>query len=233
MGYKNDLSISEAIEEIRQNNYLVPLIQREYIWNTEKIENLFDSVLRGYPIGTFLFWVVSKNTIRKDKYTFYEFLKCYDEYANKSIHNVKTSIGSNNKITAVLDGQQRLTSLYIGLKGYYTKKAKYQNRKNKKSYIEYKLYINLVNKCSKDDPNNKKYDFRFIDQNNITNSNDEYWFKVEDILYMKDADLSMYLIDNIYSKYNKKQYNLAEEILNKLNRSFNSEGVLNYYEEKK
>ncbi len=58
MGQFRDTSISEVIENLNQR-YFLPDIQREYVWLSKpkenKIEELFDSLLRGYPIGTFCF----------------------------------------------------------------------------------------------------------------------------------------------------------------------------------
>ena len=63
MGQFKDLSIKDVIEEINQS-YFLPDIQREYVWlkkaDEKKIEQLFDSVLRGYPISSFLFWKLKK-----------------------------------------------------------------------------------------------------------------------------------------------------------------------------
>ena len=58
MGFETPITISKAIGEIQSNKYLLPAIQREFVWSAEQIESLFDSLLRGYPIGSFLFWKV-------------------------------------------------------------------------------------------------------------------------------------------------------------------------------
>ena len=46
------------IDNIHNNRYLLPAIQREFVWRPHQIERLFDSLMRGYPIGSFLFWRV-------------------------------------------------------------------------------------------------------------------------------------------------------------------------------
>ena len=60
MAYETPLTIENVIEDISRNRYILPSIQREYVWDTTQIETLFDSLMRGYPIGAFLFWEISK-----------------------------------------------------------------------------------------------------------------------------------------------------------------------------
>lgn len=54
------MSIGPLMREIENNDYYLPAIQREFVWPPHKIEALFDSLLRGYPIGTMLRWKVSE-----------------------------------------------------------------------------------------------------------------------------------------------------------------------------
>ncbi|EMH30974.1 hypothetical protein HMPREF1423_00418 [Helicobacter pylori GAM270ASi] len=63
-----DKTIKEVVDELN-GRYFLPDIQREYVWlqnaDGKKIEQLFDSILRGYPIGSFLFWKLPKEDIAK------------------------------------------------------------------------------------------------------------------------------------------------------------------------
>ncbi|WP_131158270.1 DUF262 domain-containing protein [Helicobacter pylori] len=127
MGVFLDRSIKEVVDELN-GRYFLPDIQREYEWlknaDEKKIEQLFDSILRGYPIGSFLFWklqrkdIATSNEQDSDKLNFqlYQFITNYDE---RKPHNEKIRIEQirRDDLYIVLDGQQRLTSLYIGLKG--------------------------------------------------------------------------------------------------------------------
>lgn len=119
MAFVEPITIKAAIEGVHRKQYLLPAIQREFVWDTYQIEKLFDSLMRDYPISSFLFWEVEKNNI--SSYQFYEFVREYHERDNT--HNPKANIGGETGITAVLDGQQRLTSLYIGLKGFIGRKG--------------------------------------------------------------------------------------------------------------
>jgi uncharacterized protein with ParB-like and HNH nuclease domain len=60
------------------------------VWGTEQIEMLFDSVLRGYPVGSYLFWHVPE--AQSDKWQFYKFLTAYHEALLR--HNEKAKLGS-------------------------------------------------------------------------------------------------------------------------------------------
>ena len=109
MAYETPLTIVEVIKNISNNRYVLPSIQREFVWSTSQIERLFDSLMQEYPIGTFLFWEVAKE--KYQEYDFYKFIQNYHEIYS---HNEKADLRGEENITAILDGQQRLTSLYIG-----------------------------------------------------------------------------------------------------------------------
>ena len=72
MSFQTPISISEAILNIDQNKYLLPAIQREFVWSHDKVEWLFDSIMRNYPISSFLFWEVNEQTAKG--YKFYKFI---------------------------------------------------------------------------------------------------------------------------------------------------------------
>lgn len=117
-GFQIPLTIKGVIDGITRRRYLLPAIQREFVWDEEQIINLFDSLMKDYPIGTFLLWKLEKSRIKH--FQFYDFIKDYHERDNK--HNPKVSVIGEQDITAILDGQQRLTALFIGLRGTYASK---------------------------------------------------------------------------------------------------------------
>lgn len=75
MSFQTPITIKEAIDNIENNQYLLPAIQREFVWEHTKIEWLFDSIMRNYPISSFLFWQVEGET--KKGYRFYKFINEY------------------------------------------------------------------------------------------------------------------------------------------------------------
>ena len=64
MSYQTAITIKSAIENIRKQKYVLHAWQREFVWDPEQIETLFDSLMRDYPISTFLFWKVDKTRIK-------------------------------------------------------------------------------------------------------------------------------------------------------------------------
>ncbi|MCQ2757838.1 DUF262 domain-containing protein [Helicobacter pylori] len=100
MGVFLDKSIKEVVDELNVR-YFLPDIQREYMWlkkaDEKKIEQLFDSILRGYPISSFLFLKLQKENIAKSdeqnenklNFQLYQFITNYDE---RKPHNEKIRI---------------------------------------------------------------------------------------------------------------------------------------------
>ena len=73
MSYKKT-SIKQVIADIDQNKIYLPALQRKFVWRKDQIELLFDSLMRNYPFGTFLFWRLHK--YKAESYVFYEFMRC-------------------------------------------------------------------------------------------------------------------------------------------------------------
>ena len=230
MAYETPLIIAEVMKDITANKYVLPSIQREYVWDTDQIEALFDSLMRDYPIGTFLFWEISKEHV--NDYDFYGFIRNYHEY--KGAHNKKVDLKGLDGVTAVLDGQQRLTSIYIGLKGTYAYKLKYMAKKNQDAYPTRKLYLNLL---SNPTDSSNEYEFKFLTNKEVQNDENTYWFEVGEILNMKqDGDVAMFVTKNIgFSKefeYTEEQTIFAINALSKLYNIINKVGTISYYREK-
>ena len=53
MAYESPLTIADVVKDISANKYVLPSIQREFVWSTSQIEKLFDSVMQDYPFGAF------------------------------------------------------------------------------------------------------------------------------------------------------------------------------------
>lgn len=228
MAYETPLTIAEVMQDISTNKYVLPSIQREYVWDTDQIETLFDSLMQDYPIGAFLFWEIDKSRLLD--YDFYEFLRNYHE--KTGTHNKKVDLKGSDGVTAVFDGQQRLTSIYIGLKGSYAYRLKYKQKKNDNAYPTRYLYLNLL-EDAKDESN--KYDFRFLTDDEYKGMTEGYWYKVGDILTMtQPGETSQYVLDHIAfaGAYTKEQTMHANNTLQKLYNVVHTDKTLSYYKEK-
>ena len=165
----NSITIYEAMANIKSGKYVMPAFQRQFVWSMEQIEKLWDSILLDYPIATFLFWHVDDNNVTWDTY-FCNFLTSVTFDNRKQADSVNfelTDIDVSITDTAILDGQQRLTSLYLSLFGESYIRQKYA-RKSKGGSTVTKLLIELnKNKLDIDDEdeyNSKKYDIRFSEK---------------------------------------------------------------------
>lgn len=230
MSYQTALTISSVMNDIQSRKYLLPSIQREFVWSQKQIETLFDSLMRDYPINSFLFWEVPEEKIHD--FRFYEFLRDYHQ--KDRTHNPVANTNGLHGVTAILDGQQRLTSIYIGLKGTYASKLLYYRWNNPKAYPKKKLYLNLLKEA--DDADNI-FDFRFMTKEEVVAGNqreDEFWFCVGDILNFKDSsDVNDYLIDNdLLNDANKDQKRFANKTLYKLYTVIHDRGTISPYVEK-
>lgn len=227
MAFVEPISIKEAIESVHKKDYLLPAIQREFVWDTYQIERLFDSLMRDYPISSFLFWEVEKKNIKN--YQFYEFVREYHERDNT--HNPKASINGESGITAILDGQQRLTSLYIGLKGTYAYKLPRKRWDNDSAFPKRKLCLNLV-APSKD--GDLEYDFQFLTKKEYKQNNESHvWFVVGDILNLTEAvDVNDYLLENDISELGKEKFRHANKTLFKLYEVIQKNRSINFFLEK-
>lgn len=230
MSFQIPITVKDAVNNIHSKKYLLPAIQRELVWGTEDVELLFDSLMRDYPVGSFLFWYVDKTRIKD--FQFYEFIRNYHE--RDSSHNPKANLNGQDDITAILDGQQRLTSLYIGLKGSYAYKEPKKQWKNDLAFPERKLYLNLLKKCSEEEIE-MEYDFLFLTYKEAQDKTDDehFWFKVSDILSFNEKfEINDYLIDNGLMTLPKENAQFANRTLFKLFSIVHEEKIINFFLEK-
>ena len=94
---KVDYELDALVKNVAIGEIGLPDIQRPFVWKNAKARDLFDSMYKGYPVGYFLFW------------------------QNGSSWDDGRTIGTDNKQKpphlVIVDGQQRLTSLYAVIKG--------------------------------------------------------------------------------------------------------------------
>ncbi len=88
-------SIDDLLKLVQNGKIMIPIFQRNFVWEKKDIKNIFDSIYRGYPIGNLLLW---KTRLELPN--------------NKSkIGPLEFNLSESSDLLAVVDGQQRLTSL--------------------------------------------------------------------------------------------------------------------------
>ena len=148
-----EFTINHLIEKIDSGELGLPELQRPFIWSDSKVRDLFDSMMRGYPIGYLMLW--ESPALDKKKYIGVE-AHAYGEPRD-----------------VIIDGQQRLTSLYAVMKGKKVINSKYEE---KSIVISYNPIIN------KFDTGNSQYkrDPEWIyDISELYISGDSYTFATE------------------------------------------------------
>ena len=230
MAFQTPITVKEAIDNIHTKKYLLPAIQREVVWDVDQIKRLFDSLMRDYPIGSFLFWHVPREKV--GDYQFYEFVRDYHERNRR--HNPKANVSGENDITGILDGQQRLTSLYIGLRGSYAYKEPRKHWDNPQAFPTRLLYLNLLVPKKNGDETDMVYDFAFLSDEEARDSTAEtFWFKVGDILNFREQwEVNDYLIKHGLPQKPEEQARFANRTLFKLWSVVHDSKVINYFLEK-
>lgn len=191
MSYKTK-TIAEIVDEVDTKKIYLPAIQRKFVWREDQIIRLWDSIMRGYPFGTFLFWKIKKTVVNDKHYSMYEFIKDYherDRYKNEPAGQpfLVSEGHTDETILSVLDGQQRLTALYISLKGSMSLKLPHKHKSNDNAYPKKELYFNILSETTNEDED-IAYKFSFLTTEEAS-KNDEHtiWYRVKDIVQYPDA----------------------------------------------
>lgn len=226
-GFQNPITIKDAIDKIHSRQFLLPAIQRKFTWSSAQIEMLFDSILQGYPINSFMLWKISDSNI-KSGYKFYEFLTSFREFFAENNTDIDTK--GVPDFEAVIDGQQRLTSLYIGLRGTYAYKMPRKWWKDTEDCLPTRrLYLNLGVPVKQQYDNQKAFDFRFLSKSDLEKfnktQNTSIWFEVGQILDLDSTKKVMrYLSDN-----NLTDNDYAYDTLSTLYEAIHVKPLINYY----
>ena len=227
------VTIYAAMQNIKSNKYVMPAFQRQFVWSMEQIEKLWDSILLDYPIANFLFWNVTEKNVSEDTY-FCNFLQevTFDSRKQSDSKNYETSgINLSYTDTAILDGQQRLTSLYLSLYGSAYIRQKYARTQYRGGTVA-KLLIELnKNKLEVDEEeyNSKKYDIRYsVKVERLSPTQFEIRRILED--KFKNKSTRNDAIQAAISKVPPDSKEYARETLNKLCVKVYEEMLINYTE---
>ena len=126
------LTVNQLIEKIDTGELGLPELQRPFIWKDSKVRDLFDSLMRGYPIGYLMLW------------------ECPSLEKKKSIGVDLHSYDSPKEV--IIDGQQRLTSLYAVMKGKKVINSKFDEKSIIISYNHLQDKFEVGYQATKKDP---------------------------------------------------------------------------------
>ena len=138
------MSIITLLNQIKNEEIVLPAIQRDFVWPKERVLRLLDSIVRAYPVGIALLW---------ETYNDIQYRKFVVDYVPEADHSFREN-PHHKRLKLVLDGQQRLQSLYIALYGTYGGKH---------------LYFDVLSGRDSDDAAQDKYDFGFMDSREFEN----------------------------------------------------------------
>lgn len=215
-------SISEVIEDINRR-YFLPDIQRNFVWRHDQVYALFDSIMRDYPINTFLFWRLEGKYLKDEKIKKLKFVDTSQE-ANKE----DTSIDPSREYLLVLDGQQRLTTFYLVLKGNYI------HRNN-----PYDLYFNILS-GEEEGEDDLLYEFKFFNKKKGKSFIEEVeddekrklWYCVKDIYAIQNSFAEIKNIsESIKNEYSIELTDKHQDGIARLRDKLKNEQLIYYYPE--
>lgn len=207
-------TVRQIIKNSVNSDMFLPALQRPYVWDKARICKLFDSILRGYPIGTFMCYEIRDEELQN--WDVYKFLSELKEH-NK---NERAVTEHYRKLSLVLDGQQRLTSLYVGLCGSIVEETR--------GNITHKyLYMDLLHDSSRQvDNDNNIYSFDF--RENDKGKDNELWFKVTKVLsYSKPLEIKKQIDKSTLSE---EQKDILENNIEQLFHAIHVDEVINWFE---
>lgn len=224
------ITIGQILAEVN-HRYFLPAIQRPYVWQSHHIVTLIDSLMKGYPISSFMFWDVNEAT--KNELKIYNFIENWQS----DMQNPPAST-DGRKVVLVLDGQQRITSLLIATMGSFSEKAKYKRRNDPGAWVEKTLYLDLFKDPSDDDEEDAdlgvSYGLRFH-AHTPRNDYRNYWFRLGDILNYPTEDKLEELIEKMHNQMHHGatayERELSERTLRRLHQVIWVEENINYFTE--
>jgi uncharacterized protein with ParB-like and HNH nuclease domain len=185
--------------------FWLPNIQRPFVWSEDQICRLFDSILREYPISTLLIWK-TRSPIRRRK-----FIDNYrPEYANELSRFYVPE--DDKKKCLVLDGQQRLQSLYIGLCG---------------SYEGRELHLDILS-GEIAAPDDIKYKFKFLE----SSATEFPWLKFKDLVSSQKTSLGLaqQVIRNAGRELSEAEQDRVAEHVALIFKAFHADDGIGYQE---
>lgn len=216
-------SLFDVVEKLNVK-YFLPSIQRSFVWDENQIIALFESLYRDYPIGNSIVWKIKE---WNNQLPLFEFESSPKERVEE-IAAQKRGLTYKAKYYAVLDGQQRLTSLLIGFRGCFKAKKAGKGLKNSDSnFIEKHLYFDLYS--------TKETDlFAFMADDSVgKDRKSHFWYRLENIYSAAGWDNFSVCLNNLKKNIGKnwtRKSATVKALLKRLFKMLYDEEVFSYYE---
>jgi hypothetical protein len=226
LSFQTPVTVGEILEGIHRKEYLLPAIQREFVWDTDQVRRLVDSLMRRYPIGSFLIWKVSPETA--SSYAFYDFLTDY--HARDHPYASRAVVPASRGVLAVLDGQQRLTALNIAVYGSLAVKKKYAWWSSADAFPRKRLYLNLLADADPDELG-LRYDLRFLtaDEAKAAPGEADAWYPLTRVMTVANPGPAMFAEVAVRGITDTVQATGAYQRLYDLFEAFRTARPINYY----
>lgn len=189
------MNIASLLNQIDTGEIVLPAIQRDFVWSEPKIQKLMDSIMRSYPIGIILMW---------ETYTDIQYRKFESNYKSK-FHPHFYENDENKRLKIVLDGQQRLQSLYLAIYGCY--EGKY-------------LYFDVMSGIEADDFKEDKYLFYFMSKKEADTFNRGHINEVKQHVKNGTSDLIereeleyFIKVSNLFNMDGKERHKIRRDII--------------------
>ncbi len=181
------ITLPKIIEHLESGQYAIPIFQREFVWDINSIKDLWDSIYRHYPIGSFLIWETNEKLP-----------------SHRNLLSIELKPSEKGTFNYILDGQQRITSLLGSIRG-----AK------RKSNASFQIYFNLV-KASEEESSEDRQTL-FLDEKEYKKSpivDREFIIPVSKLIFF-DAHFYKYLIKLDKEKLAEFYLQLSERLRTK------------------
>ena len=189
------------LEQIKNGEIVLPDIQRDFIWDEGRIEKLLDSIMRSYPVGIVLLW---------ETYNDIQYRHFIKDYRSSALYTYYEN-SKNKRLKLVLDGQQRLQSLYLSL--YGSKEGKF-------------LHFDILSGKKSEDFSEDKYIFRFFTPEEAQKANST---SSQSVKGEEKSEISFYYkISDLVSMSTKERQKFRRGIVKKLSLSDEDEDRLSF-----
>ena len=164
---KETQRVIDIVEDIKADIYQLPSIQRLFVWKQDQVLKLFDSIMNGFPVGAIIVWTPPDNNIR-----YKNFIK---EYVSGQIVISQNPHPGAKRPYMVLDGQQRLQSLYIGFRGSFDKE---------------KLFLKINEFADESTP---EMHYRFVFMDNFNANQDLAFVHLNELIELEIEDIDEFV----------------------------------------